>query len=99
MKRKLNSLKIDGFKNSLVKNDIIFLFGISELARYFLCHYLDIDFFTSTFDDIKEKFLENINFKDIKDTDYIKEIKDACSNSNKFYAYICKKIFGYYLFS
>lgn len=94
MKRKLNSLKIDNidnFKNSLIESDIIFLFDINELAKYFLCHYLNIDFFTSTFYEIKEEFLENINFKYIKDTDYITEINKACSNYDKFYAYICKK--------
>lgn len=91
MKRKLNSLKIDNFKNSLIENDIIFSFDINDLAKYFLCHYLNIDFFASTFYEIKEEFLENINFKNIKDTDYITEINNACSNYDKFYAYICRK--------
>lgn len=91
MIKKLNNLRIDDFQNSLIENDIIFLFDINELARYFLCHYLNIDFFTSTFDETKKEFLKNINFIDIKDAGYVEEINNACLNSNKFYAYICRK--------
>ena len=94
MKRKLNNFKInyiDNFKNSLIESTKIFSFDINGLARYFLSNYIELDISKLTFDEIKEKFLENINFKDIKDADYIKEINNACSNSNKFYAYICKK--------
>lgn len=94
MKRKLNSLKIDdidNFKNSLIESDIIFSLDINGLARYFLSNYLELDISKLTFDEIKERFLENINLKDIKDDNYIAEINEACSNNNKFCSYICRK--------